>query len=112
MIQSDIYGLLGTTFGGRLYPMIAPYKPTAPFGVYTRVSTVPASIHGVGGLQESRIQIDIYADTYAAALTLANTVKTNVQASLNLASVSLSDADEYEPDTKFYRVILEFTFWH
>ncbi len=109
MIQSDLFSALSSTFSGRLYPMIAPAAVTRPFGVYSRVSDVPTTIHA-GGAHETRIQIDIYAETYAGALSLA----ANATTAINAAGFSVAEInamDEYEDDVKLYRVLLEFAFW-
>jgi hypothetical protein len=112
MIQTDLYSLLSATFSGRLYPLVAPDNVTRPFAVYQRISTSEATIHGAGGISETRMQLDIFADTYAAALTLATTARSVIAASLSLTSIPLIEADDYEPETKLYRIFMEFTFWH
>lgn len=111
MIQADVYAALNSIFSGHLYPLVAPDNTPRPFGVYQRVSSVPVTIHANGTI-ESRIQIDIYADTYAAALTLADSVRTTLAATTALISAPILVADEYEPDTKLFRVLCDFSFWH
>lgn len=109
MIQSDLFAALSATFATRLYPVIAPQGVARPFGVYNRVSAIPATIHADGAI-ETRIQIDVYADTYSAAVTLADSTATAIK-NAGFSSVQMNAVDEYESNTKLFRVILEFTFW-
>ena len=112
MIQTTLFSVLSPVFSGRLYPQVAPPNAVRPFAVYSRVSSIPATIHGMAAGQESRVQVDIYAETYAAALSLASSAAAAVAASTSLISVPLIEADGFEPETELYRVMLEFAFWH
>lgn len=109
MIQSDLFAALSATFSTRLYPSVAPQNTARPYGVYSRISQAPATIHA-GGLRETQMQIDVYADTYGAAVNLAELAAAAIR-NASLASVQTNAVDEYEADTKLHRVILEFTFW-
>jgi hypothetical protein len=110
MIQSDLFAALATTFSNRLYPSVAPQNTARPYGVYSRVSQQAATIHGTNGAKETQIQLDVYADTYGAAVNLADLAAAAIR-SAGFASVQTNAVDEYETDTKLHRVILEFTFW-
>lgn len=110
MIQSDIFTALSTAFSTRLYPLAAPEDVVRPFGVYSRVAANPVTLSG--SINSTEMQIDVYANTYAEALTLATSAQTAIAAASTLKSSQIQAVDEYEPETKLYRVILEFTAWH
>lgn len=74
-------------------------------------------------LQRPRMQIDVYADTYASALTVAGNILTKLQNKTgtigssghtvtNGAILTENETQSYEPETKTYRVMLEFYVFH
>lgn len=70
-------GALSTIVGGaRVYPVKMPQGVTAASLVYNLISEV-GDVHNAGpdGLCSTRIQVDAYATTADAAMTLANEVK-------------------------------------
>ncbi len=63
----------------RMYPEALPQKPTLPAVRYSLVSAIPVNTHDkAGGLVQATVQLDACATTYAAARSLANTVKTAI----------------------------------
>ena len=60
----------------RIFPLEAPQEAPAPWIVYQRVSTNPFIVlHGSSGLDDPRIQFNIWADTYAVARSVAIQVR-------------------------------------
>lgn len=73
-------GTISTTVGGnRIYPIKLPQGITAPSIVYTRISGQgDHHMQGASGLARTRMQIDCYALSADAAVSLANLVKERI----------------------------------
>ncbi len=114
-LQTDLFTLLTGLFGGRVYPAIAPDDVTLPYATYTRVAAVEQSTldtnGGTGNPNQTRLQIDVYNDTYAGAQANAAAIKTALKGWAT-ENVIESEQDLYEPDTKLHRVLLDVSTWH
>ncbi len=72
------------------------------------------------GLVAATIQIDAYAETYAAARSLAEAIRSALQrfsgtvASVEIQSVFMGSGplDFYEEPVEAYRVSQDYLFWH
>lgn len=114
-IQTQLFTLLSTGStgaGARVYPLTATDNAVTPYITYQRISTNSENVmSGSSGLANTRLQIDVYADTYL----LANTVADQVDNLLNawaVTNVSVSVQDLYEDAVKLYRVSMDFSIWH
>lgn len=113
MIAEDLVTTLGTVFGGRLYPAVAPEGAAAPFGIYLLVAGLPEnSLQGRSNLTNSRYQVDVYAATKADAETLAASVRTAMNDASLFASVCQLQQDFYDTDAQLFRVSMDFSLWH
>lgn len=118
MSETDIYSTLtndANTSGlvsTRVYPVIAPQDVTVPYVVYRRIIGDSVNdLAGEIGTTRGRFQIDVYADQYSTAKTLAGYVKAAMKAS-SLRSRILDDQDfDKELDTNLYRVSMDFQIW-
>lgn len=114
-IQSDFYTLVGPLFSARLYPNVAPDTPVPPYAVYFRVSGIEVSTldtnGGSGNPSNTRLQLDVWAKTYAEAQSSAAAVKTALK-DWAVENNVLLEQDMYEPDTKLHRVMLDISTWH
>lgn len=114
-VQSDFVVALGPVFSGRLYPSVAPDSPVAPYAVYFRVSSVEQSTvdtnGGDGNSSNTRLQLDVWAKSYAEAQSCAAAAKAALLA-WNVENNVLMEQDLYEPETKFHRVMLDISTWH
>ena len=114
MIQEALYTLLAaiTATGGRVYPSIAPTLPTSPFIVYDRVSAVPQnSMSETASLINSRVQIDVYAQTYSEAQTVAASVVTAMNG-WSYQNIRLMSRDLFEFEARLHGVSIDFSIWH
>lgn len=60
----------------RIHWIVAPQAVAAPYMILSVISSVPGyTMNGQDALTESRVQVDIYAKTYAAAKSIAAQVK-------------------------------------
>jgi hypothetical protein len=114
-MTQDLFALLSsgaTAAGARVYPVIAPDLVLRPYIVYLRVTSNDENVlSGATGLYNTRIQLDMYADSYAAAQALAAQVDARM-AGWIMQNVSLGAQDLYEPDPKLHRVRADYSVWH
>ena len=118
---------LASLVATRIYPMRAPQNAAPPFITYQRISAPRLrSITGGSGQANPRIQVDVYAKSYAGAKALATQVRecldnfrgtifTGAGASVTVRSCSLdSDRDLLDPDVEppLFRVSHDFLIWH
>ena len=112
MIQEDVFSALSSVVGGRVYPNIAPNNVPKPYVVYARVSSSPENTLGDGSpIDNTRLQVDCYDNTYAQAVALAEAVKAAFKASA-ITHLLLQEQDQFESDALLHRVILDFSLWH
>ena len=112
MIQQEIFTALSGVAGGRVFPNIAPNDVQKPYVVYARVSSAPDNTLADGApVENTRLQVDCFDTSYAAAVTLAMAVKTAMKSS-PIAHLLLLEQDQFEPEALLHRVILDFSIWH
>lgn len=112
MIQEQLFAALSGVAGGRVFPNVAPNNVARPYVVYARVASTPENTLADGApVENTRFQIDCFDATYAAAVALAEVVKTAMKAS-SLTNLLLLEQDQFEPDALLHRVILDFSVWH
>jgi len=112
MIETAIATRLGALAGGRVYPEIAPDDAMTPRITWLAAGTVTGWVlSGWDGSQQATLQVDCWADTKLLAVELGWQVF-NAMAEPG-PGFSVGDAqrlpDDYEADTRLYRVSWEFT---
>ena len=117
-LETKLYTLLSTTsgvtdlVGTRSYPLTAPQDAEMPFIVYTRISSGREySLDGYSSLENPRMQIDCYAQTYSAAKGLSEAVTTAMRGSSTF-SVSWDDPRESFEEDETYRISIDFSVWN
>jgi hypothetical protein len=70
-IDKVIPSLLGTYVGDRVYPATLPENPTYPCITYRQLSHLA---HPIVNVQYPTFQIDLWTETYAANVELADTI--------------------------------------
>jgi hypothetical protein len=104
MIEIDIFDRLKGLVSNRVYPIIMPQNPTLPAVVYTRITNTPINVLGhQPTLDQVRVQIDVWANTYKESKTLAKSVR-NAMETASFSATLQSDDESYEPETGLYRV--------
>lgn len=117
-VESDVRDVLindatvGAAIGTRVYPKILPPEATLPAVVYHEISSVKVGEGAtLGGLRQTRIQLDIIDTSYTSTKTL----RSNILAALN-ASTLTADldglADFYENEAKLYRETMDWIIAH
>ena len=118
-IQSDIVTALSIgspsiSAESRVYPQAAPQDADLPFVVYRRLSQEPiGTIHSAApAATRSVFVFECYAKTYAAALTLADQVRSAITSSALEAYPSASSGEEYIPAVDEFMEPVQYEFWH
>ena len=82
-----------------------------PYIVYQRVvRVIYNNLQRPSNLQNTRVQIDVYAKTYSAAQQLASAVSLVMQAA-PFINLQISDQDFYEMQVRLHRVSLDYSIW-
>jgi hypothetical protein len=99
--------------GGRVYPQAAPADAPLPFVIYRITSKDPlTTLNDSETLVNSIVSFESYADDYAEALAVAETVKAAIAASgLTYYKIS-SPGEDYVPPTDDYMEPVYYGFWH
>lgn len=120
-LEADLFTALKNLVGNRVAPVTfpqAPNRPSWPAIRYTLISTVPVvDLCGDGDdrTAETRIQLDVVAESYIAVRTL----RLQVMAAMAALYVDVSTGEqttilenslsEYDSETKTFREILDYT---
>lgn len=113
---SILQPLLEPLAPGGAWPMVAAQGTAAPYIVFQRVgSGVLNIIDGPPPLDNTDMQIDVYACTYESALSVAAAIDDTLQAAAQAGTFGcyaiVSPRDLFESDTRLYRVLMEYSFW-
>jgi hypothetical protein len=105
--------------GTGIYPVRLPQNKSTPALVYTQISG--PRLHDLGGASDRampRFQVDCWADTAAAAKSLADAVRaslngfngtlTTIKATIRLDN----EQEDYDDGAKLYRVIQDYRLNH
>lgn len=112
MLEVAVAARLAVLAGGHVYPQIAPPDAPAPRITWTLISGGAGwTLAGWDGSTDAQLQIDTWALSKREAIVLAESVFGAMSGSNS--DFSVSDAarlpDDYEPDTRLFRVSWEYT---
>lgn len=94
-----------------LHPMLAPQNAALPYVTYQRVAnSVNNVLSGPPSIDNTRIQLDVWAASYPDAQALAQSITAAMQ-QWAVQNVLLTSYDLYEQDVQVFRVLLEFSIW-
>ena len=115
----DNHAGLSTEVDSRIYPQLLPQRPTLPAVVYHRISTPRLAALERSFLPQGRFQFDCWAETFQEAKAVAAQVKLALDVYSGAmgdetVEVSLIDdeRDDYEPETKRWRSMVEVVIWY
>lgn len=114
-LQSDIKTALAGIAGNRVYPEAAPDAASLPLVVYRKAGSEPLmTLQGYAGTTRFTMVFDCWARTYAEAITLADQVRTALEAAAALKPMyrEPADADDYEPVVDQFVEPVSYSFWH
>lgn len=95
----------------RITPLVRPQAISVPAITLQRISLTPNNhLRGDAGLDANRVQLDAYAETYAAARAVADACRAALVAAGHLLQTEF-DSHEPETDPDLYRVTQEYNVW-
>lgn len=122
MIETTICGYLLTKsavtslVGTRIRPVALQQGESLPAIAYSLVGENLIYRHGGKDYTESRMQFDVIATSYLAAKTIADALDSTLSGLYGAIGSTVIDGifknieiDEYEDETKTYRVILDYS---
>lgn len=104
-------GVTALVPASRIEPLDRAQDNGLPAIVLQNVALVPSNhFRGDGLADANRIQIDVYAETYAAAIAIARAARTAMVAA---GHALIAQVDDFEPDVtpRQYRVTQDFSVW-
>lgn len=91
------------TVGQRIYPIRLPQNPTLPAITYLKVSGLRHyKTNGPQNLSRPRVQIDCWATTYAAALSLAEDVRQALEGYSGAMGTKTVQGTFFENEQEFF----------
>ena len=96
----------------RIDPVQRGHSGTDPFIVYQQIFDRSINVlnnSGGGGKRNVRVQIKSFSPTHKAAYALAEQVRQSMAAATLFTSSYITSIDFYEPDTKLYSVLTEYS---
>lgn len=117
-LETDVHAALTagspapTAAEGRVFHVIAPQnRPELPRITYARAANAPVvSLGGSSRLDQVRLQVDCWAASYTAAKALAREVRAVLEVQ-RFKALLQNDFDDYEVETKTWRVSMDFRCW-
>lgn len=111
--DASVTAIVGGGTSARISPLIKAQNITMPAVTLQRTSTTPTNSIDPSphtGLDQTRVQIDCWADSYAGARALASACRTALQ---NAGHPCVGEFDNYDPETDpgLYRLTLDFSVW-
>lgn len=88
---------------------VAPQGTVAPYVVWTVISDVPEnSLSELPSMDSVTVQVDSYSLTDQGVVDLAAAVRSALEPHGHMTGMPI---DQQEPDTKLYRIALQFDIW-
>jgi len=113
-VEADIFSALQGLVSNRVFPDIAPLDTPLPYITFQQIggeaigymdNTVPDAKNG-------RFQVDVWSQSRIQCAALALQIEAAmVQASVFQARPVGAPSSQYEPDTKLYGSLQDFTVW-
>lgn len=112
-LQTDLVAALSSVAGGEVYPQFVPVDVSLPFVVYRVASKDPLQTLSGGTVEtNSIVEFDCYADSYSGAVTLAESVRTAIEASALTYYETTAPGDTYEQVVDAFMEPVFYGFWH
>lgn len=98
---------------GAVYPLSMPTGATLPGMAYQFISELNMPTHSNKGTTRYRLQVACWGKTYAAAITLKDSVKAALSYDKDKVQLiaPIDGSDFKDPEAELYRKIVEFYVW-
>jgi hypothetical protein len=113
-IQEQLQALIATATTASVFPIVATQDAPYPHITYQRISSRNENVmdgNGSTPISNCRMQIDVWAKTYAQAQALNDHVATAMKG-WSVQNVQISSRDLYESDVKIYRMSMDYSIWY
>jgi Protein of unknown function (DUF3168) len=111
IIEQVNTALAGIATGGVHYAINKSQTITVPYIVILRVvSNRNVTLQGASSLQPNRFQVDVYSKTVEELAALGTQIAAAIAAA-PFKSVPIIASDLFEPETKLFRTIQDFSIW-
>lgn len=112
-VEADIFNALKGLTENRVYPDVAPAGAARPYITWQQVGGVAVNFLDGGApvKRNGRFQVNCWADTRAAAITLARQVEDALAGGSLKAFVVAAPVSTYEPDVPIYGTRQDFSIW-
>lgn len=95
----------------RFFAVRAPDGVLKPYVTFFEVSSAPVtSLGGDSGLDNVRLQVDVWADTYEEAREVSKGIRALISGA-SFKPTTQDKREDYESDTKLYRVSTDYACW-
>ena len=112
-LESDIYDALVGVASGQVYPQIAPEDAEPPFVVWRILNRQPiTTLNSYHGTTRYSILFEAWADSYDAALSLADEVRDAIEASALVQFRESASGADFEPVLDAFMEPVFFGFWY
>ena len=96
----------------RIYCLYIPQGAKLPCVSFQRISGRPANVlTGFSGLEQIEYQIDCWGRSLNDAKSIAKAVRAVIPSSGPWGAHLKQDMDLYDGDSKYFRVLMEYTVW-
>lgn len=113
-VEADLKTLLAPLVSGRVYPDLAPLGAARPCITYQQVGGESVSFveRALPSKENARMQVNVWADTRADAKAIIKLAEAALitAATMQVEAIGASQAT-YEPDTKVYGAMQDFSVW-
>ena len=112
-LQSDIVTALAGVAGGKVFPQFVNADQAPPFVVYRIATKDPLqTLDGTIHQRNSVAVFECYDESYAAALVLADAVRSAITASSLTQYEDTAPGEDYEPQVDLFMEPVYLGFWH
>jgi hypothetical protein len=112
-VEADLFAVLGPLASTRAYPDVAPDGVARPYITYQQVGGASVNfLSGIPDKRNGRFQVNVWAATRTAAMTLIRQVEDALRLSTTLRATTEGGAvAEYEEEMKLYGARQDFSIW-
>lgn len=113
-MEAIIFAALKDLTANRAYPDVGPQGVGRPYITYQQVGGEPVNFidSTVPNKKNARVQVNVWADSRLEAATIARQIEDVLRGTTALQTTVLgSFISVFEPDTKLYGTIQDFSFW-
>lgn len=113
-METILIGALDPLVAGRVFPDVGPENVERPYITYQQVGGEPVNFLGgeVPSKSNARVQINVWGVSRQSVKEVARQAEAVLRATSGLsATVLTTGMGVYEPDTKLYGSMQDFSFW-